>query len=525
MKSLESLVGQMLMFGFQETEISERLVRLFRETRAGGVILFRRNFSSTKALKQLLDQLQQELGRPLLVAVDHEGGRVIHLAGGVTVFPDNLVLGAAGKEAYARQQGLLEAFELGELGIHLNLAPTLDVLTPAFSPNIGIRSYGRDPALVARLGAARIRGIQEGGLSACAKHFPGQGHSPVDAHLGLPVLESSPEEMNRIHLLPFREAIKAGVLSIMTSHPVYPGLDEEGVPATFSSRIVRDLLRGQLGFQDAVLTDDLEMGALRAFGSVAEASVRAACAGHDLLLICSNEKDQRETFDSLLKACRSGVLDAGELERSSERIHRLRRPPAIRKEAECSPAQAQLLANRIAREGIRSAAGLGIQKEPQKDPVKLSAPVVIFPRLSELGSKFFIEKIFEDEQAYVRKLFETKDVRPADIFVLGLEPEPSGMKSALAAASEADCVICFCYDANLSKGWAHVLTTLEKASRDPRFIFLRDPYDADLLKEGNTPYVQAFGFRACQIEAAFEVLLEKDFMRLPLRPAHGRAPQ
>src|SRR5713226_7631982 len=174
-------------------------------------MLYRRNFESPERLLRLLERLETALGRRLLVATDHEGGRVIMLGGGVTIFPDNLAAASAGEVAFVGR-------ELRRLGVDVNFAPVLDVLTEAYSPNIGIRSYGKDPALVARCGVARIRGLQAAGISACAKHFPGKGHAPVDAHLGLPVIDSDWSEMHATHLPPFLAAMEAGVDAIMTSH-------------------------------------------------------------------------------------------------------------------------------------------------------------------------------------------------------------------------------------------------------------------------------------------------------------------
>ena len=145
------------------------------------------------------------------------------LGQGTTIFPDNLAVGTAGDEAFPYRQGVFEARELRRLGVDLNFGPVLDVLTDRYSPNIGIRSYGKDPGLVARYGLARIKGMQKGGVSACAKHFPGKGHSPLDAHLRLPTIESTWAEMKATHLPPFHAAIADGIDSLMTSHP---GLSE-----------------------------------------------------------------------------------------------------------------------------------------------------------------------------------------------------------------------------------------------------------------------------------------------------------
>src|SRR5574341_310105 len=265
------------MFGLPGPALTDEDVRLFEDTRAGALILYRRNFESPAALLRLLESLEARLGRHLLVATDHEGGRVVMLGEGTTIFPDNLAMGTAGEEAFAYRQGLIEARELRRLGVDLNLAPVLDVLTEHPSPNIGIRSYGKDPRLVSRYGTARIKGMARGGLSACVKHFPGKGHSPLDAHLSLPVIESTWAEMHAVHLPPFLEAIAAG-------------------------------------FKCVILSDALEMGAIAESCPTGEAAVKAAAAGHDLLLVCHTERAQRAAAAALLEACRRGVLSRGGLE-------------------------------------------------------------------------------------------------------------------------------------------------------------------------------------------------------------------
>ena len=199
--TLEALVGRRLMFGLPGPDLSEDDVRLFRETQAGGLMLYRRNFETPERLHRLLTSLEEALGRRLLVATDHEGGRVIMLGRAVTIFPDSLAAGTAGEVNFVNRQGLFEGRELRRLGVDVNFSPVLDVLTERYSPNIGIRSYGKDVGLVARYGAARIRGLQSAGVSACAKHFPGKGHAPVDAHLGLPVIDSDWSEMHATHVV------------------------------------------------------------------------------------------------------------------------------------------------------------------------------------------------------------------------------------------------------------------------------------------------------------------------------------
>ena len=252
---LENLVGERLMFGLAGPKLTDTDVRLFRDTRAAGLILYRRNFETPEQHSRLLDDLESALGRRLLVATDHEGGRIVMLGQATTIFPDNLAVGTAGDEAFAYHQGLFEARELRRLGVDVNFAPVLDVLTERYSPNIGIRSYGKDPSVVTSYGLARIKGMQKGGVSACAKHFPGKGHSPLDAHLRLPTIDSTWAEMQATHLPPFLAAVAEGIDCLMTSHPVYSNLDPTRVPATFSRRIVHDCLREEIRFGGVIVSE------------------------------------------------------------------------------------------------------------------------------------------------------------------------------------------------------------------------------------------------------------------------------
>jgi beta-N-acetylhexosaminidase len=161
-------------------------------------------------------------------------------------------------------------------------------------------------------------------VAACAKHFPGLGAVPKDPHKQLPTLPLEWDAMRAIHLAPFVEAIRAGVATIMSSHVCYPRLDPTGVPATFSSGLMRTLLREEMGFPGLILTDDLEMGALGELCTIGEAAVRAVEAGHELLLVCATPASQRAVFEALCAAYRSRRLAASELEHTVERITRLR---------------------------------------------------------------------------------------------------------------------------------------------------------------------------------------------------------
>jgi beta-N-acetylhexosaminidase len=344
--------------------------------------------------------------------------------------------------------------------------------------------------------------MQEAGVSACAKHFPGQGQSPLDAHLGLPVLPTTWEEMKKIHLKPFLAAFQAGVHSVMSSHPVYPNLDPQNIPATFSRKIIHDYLRKELGYRGLILSDDLEMGALRQRGSVAEAAVQTAAAGHDVILICSSAKDQREAFHELKKAYEDGRLDSEELEKSAARIEALKklRPERFLQGIPLPEKDGKTLAEKIAREGVAKGNPPSRSREENAREV-----TVIFPRLSEIGVKFALEPELENDAKCVAELLARHGIMPKTTVLLPLDPDEGQVRECLEKVSGGR-VLFFCFDAHLFPGNRRLLESLQAKVRGLEVLFLRNPYDHEFLGSGIL-YAHAFGFRHAQIAAALDVLL------------------
>ena len=502
--SLEALVGRRLMFGLPGPDLTEADVRLFRDTQAGGIMLYRRNFETPERLARLISGLEEALGRRLLIATDHEGGRIIMLGRSVTIFPDNLTAGTAGEVSFVNRQGLFEGRELRRLGVDVNFSPVLDVLTERYSPNIGIRSYGKDPDLVARYGVARIRGLQTAGISACAKHFPGKGHAPVDAHLGLPVIDSDWPEMRAGHLPPFVAAIEAGVHCIMTSHPLYPRLDPAPrTPATFSRPIVEGYLRGELGYRGVIVSDDLEMGAIGELCPIGQATVRAAGAGHDLLLVCHTPARQREAHAALLEAYRTESLPRRDLEASVARLDALQAKRSARFEG--GPARPERdgepLAKALATRGVTVVA----PPSPAFHHALNGRAVAVFPRLSSLADRITVEDAVLDESRYVASAHAPYGIKPA-VEVVGVEPTEAEIARAAQVASGADVTILYLYDAHLYASNRALLQALQAAAPALGVILMRDPWDAEYLTPG-VAGVTAFGWRRCQLEAALARLL------------------
>ena len=245
----------------------------------GGVVLFAWNVVDAEQVAELTATLRAE-NPEVIVAVDEEGGDVTRLEAATgSSYPGNLALGYVDDAELTRRVATALGSDLRAAGIDLDLAPVADVLANTDSPIVGVRSFGSDPELVARHVAAFVTGLQEAGVAACAKHFPGHGDAAEDSHVALPVVE----ELRPEALLPFRAAIDAGVRAIMSAHLVVRGADD--VPATLSRRLLHDLLRGELGFEGLVITDALEMAAISATTGVGEAAVRAVSAGADAVCL------------------------------------------------------------------------------------------------------------------------------------------------------------------------------------------------------------------------------------------------
>jgi beta-N-acetylhexosaminidase len=321
--SVRREIGQLLIGSLPGTTIPPEIRSLAREFSLGGVIFFSRNIEAPEQVAELsIDVQSLAADLPLWVSVDQEGGRVARLRKPFTEWPPMAVLGRSGSEALASRFAAALAAELRAVGVTLDYAPVLDIHTNPKNPVIGDRALGEDAETVARLGAAVIRGLQEHGVAACGKHFPGHGDTSVDSHLELPLVEHPPDRIRRVECVPFREAIRAGVAFIMTAHVLVPSLDEEK-PATLSPRIVQGMLRDELQFEGVILSDDLEMKAVARTYAVPDAAVQAIAAGCDGVLVCSGDVDaQAATLEALVHAVEDRRISYKRLEDTQKRLRR-----------------------------------------------------------------------------------------------------------------------------------------------------------------------------------------------------------
>jgi beta-N-acetylhexosaminidase len=308
------------MVGFPGPRIDADFASLMDDGLFGG-ILFKRNVGSAEETAALCRDIKARAGRPFILSVDQEGGRVARLRGEpFTTLPPMRELGQRGDADLVERVGRLLAYELRAVGFDWDFAPVLDVDTNPANPVIGDRSFSRDPHEVGRLGAALARGLEAGGVASCAKHFPGHGDTTTDSHLTLPRLPHDMQRLRDVELVPFRAYAQAGLASVMTAHVLFDAL-EPGIPATMSPRVMR-VLREELGFDGVLVSDDLEMKAIADYYSVEEATVQGTLAGVDLFLVCHKAEVQRRAIEALVRAVESGRVPR---ERIAEAHHRLAR--------------------------------------------------------------------------------------------------------------------------------------------------------------------------------------------------------
>jgi beta-N-acetylhexosaminidase len=319
---LYRLCARMFMAGFPGTAPDADFLALVDEG-LFGAILFKRNVEGAAQTAALCAEIKSRAGRPFILAVDQEGGRVARLRGPpYTELPPMRVLGATGSEALAEQAGRLLAFELRAVGFDWDFAPVLDVDTNPANPVIGDRAFDRSPQTVARLGVALSRGLEAGGVASCGKHFPGHGDTSQDSHHTLPHLPHALVRLRQVELVPFRAYAEAKLASLMTAHVLFDAIDPD-VPATLSRPVLQGILREELGFEGVLVSDDLEMKAIADNYGIGEAAVLGALAGVDLFLVCHRAAVQREAIEAVVRAVEGGRLPKARVLEANARLDSL----------------------------------------------------------------------------------------------------------------------------------------------------------------------------------------------------------
>lgn len=323
--SLEEKIGQMLMIGFEGPEPDVAITSAIKDKHVGAVILFTRNISSNAQVAQLdtsLQALAVQANQPakLMIAVDQEGGKTRRFEN-IGPFYSQPMIGEMSDAApdVAQQQASSAARDLKKIGINTNLAPVADV-SSGWGTIMDGRSFSKDTAFTAELTGRAIKGYNNATTISCAKHFPGHGSADNDSEKALPTVSSDLATIQTTDLPPFQAAIAEGVPMIMVAHLIVPALDATETPSSLSKPIVTDLLRTQMAFPGVIITDDMEMGAIKETETMGTAAVAAVLAGNDMLIVAHTAPMQNEAYDAILAAVKSGKIKEADIDKSVARI-------------------------------------------------------------------------------------------------------------------------------------------------------------------------------------------------------------
>lgn len=506
--TLDEKIGQLISIGINATYLNQNsrefqeLKRQVVENKIGGIILFR---GPVYESVHLVNRMQELAKHPLLISADLEYGTGMRFESTVNL-PWNMAVAATGNPDFARRQGEITARESLALGVQQVYAPVLDVNNNADNPVINVRSYGEDPADVARFGAAFIEGLQKGGVIATAKHFPGHGDTAVDSHRGLPIINVSRERLNQIELVPFKEAINANVGSIMIAHISLPQIDsteikplkdaikptdtDEGaeiksenatIPSTLSPVVNTQILRKELGFEGLIVTDAMSMSGLTLYVHQDEAAVRALLAGADILLKPVNSDDP---IRGLKEAVKSGRVTVERIEQSVRKILaakydvglvKQRITPMNEIDKIVGGKDAEQLADEIATKAITL-----VRNDKKNLPINWSAIPKVFNLVFTNG----------DDRAWISRRFNetiSEDGKQIESAALDDRSTQNEINAVLSRAMKADVVIVSMYG-RVRSGAANSVGLPKASEQALRSLFNRNEYKPIIGIAFGNPY-------------------------------------
>lgn len=505
--TLKEKVGQLFQIGFDGNTVTPEIKEMIENYHIGGIIYFQPNIYSLQQVANLSNELQmlsvnQELGLPLIISTDQEGGIVNRLTGaGGTHFPGNMALGATRDAVLSRKVGQAIARELKAVGINMDLAPVLDVNNNPFNPVIGVRSFGEDPLLVAELGEAFIKGMQSEGIIACGKHFPGHGDTVVDSHLDLPVIKHSMEYLEKIELYPFKKVIRTGVDSIMTAHVYFPAVEpNKGLPATLSYNVLAGLLRKKLGYNGLIITDCMEMNAIAGTFGTIEGAVMAIEAGSDMVLISHTLDKQKSAIEEVIKAVKAGRITEERINQSVMRILKLKEkriglnqwPNADYRRI--NKKEGEEIAYQIAKKGVTL-----VKDDKKLIPIKKEKRVMVLD-FAIVHQTTLVENDKGYRNSFAHYLSEQ-----------GIQVEYFSLpdKCAELPLLEGNYQVIVCtYDAVHNPQQVKMVKKLQTKGELLIVLAIRNPYDLNLFPEVST-YLTTYDYSPANLKVASEIIAGK----------------
>ncbi len=324
--SLEEKIGQLMIVGFEGTNISEETRRFIEEFKVGGFILFSRNIVDEKQTLELLNNLKEANSNndiPLFLSIDEEGGKVSRLPKTFVKLPEAMKVGNKNNKDISYKFGNILGESVKSLGFNIDFAPILDINSNPKNLVIGNRAFGTTVAQVLDNGLEVMTGIRDTGVIPAVKHFPGHGDTDVDSHINLPKVNKTIEGLKSFELIPFIEAIKRDVEIVMVAHILYPGIDEK-YPSTMSPRIIQELLRDELGYNGVVVSDDMTMGAIVENYTLEDGVLSFIKSGGDIALICHGKDNPEKAFEKIKETVEIGELKEEDIDKKVYRILKLK---------------------------------------------------------------------------------------------------------------------------------------------------------------------------------------------------------
>lgn len=517
----EEKVGQVFMLWFDGPSVSADTDMLIRDRHVGGVILYAApgNVVSPEQVATLTAGLQgtaaqARLGLGLLIGVDQEGGPVARLRQGFTVFPSQMAQAATGRPDLARLAAAATGRELAAVGINVDFAPVADVNVNPDNPVIGIRSFGSNPANVARFAAAATSGYRSVGTICTPKHFPGHGDTSVDSHVGLPRVDHDAARLGAVDFPPFRAAFAAGAPAVMTAHVLAPALEPGELPATLSRRVLAGVLRGRLGFSGAIFTDSLGMGAVAATFGTPEAAVMSLAAGADVLLIGADAgrpaSERLEAMDKVLDAVRSGRIPATRLDAAVLSVLRLKARYGLLRATDLATPAADFRAR------LATDADAALAREIATRAVTAFGPLRALPASRDAGTLVVRPSLGREAIDAAAETGINAWSGPQTLF-LPADPDDAAIARAAALARTARHVALLVTDARKNPGQRRLAEALAQAAGDNlSLVAAESPYDLPLLPRAGAR-LAIYGETPAGMEALGRALFT------PFRPG-GRCP-
>lgn len=499
-------IGQMLMFGFPGPALDEDAKHLIEDYKIANVILFSHNIVDAYQLRALCVELRRRIweatGQPAFISIDQEGGVVSRLPRDATNFPSAMAVSATGNPENAYWSAYYTSLELRALGINFNFAPVADLNTNEDNPVIGVRSYGDTPERAMPYILSSIRGLRDGGVVAVAKHFPGHGDTAVDSHLGLPRVDKTLDELFSCELKPFIGAVNEGVPCVMSSHILFPELEKAHLPATLSRSILTGLLRERIGFQGLIVSDSMEMDAIKMYYGVAKGSVLAMQAGMDLTCITHTMSFAAEASELAQQALSDGRISMRQVDDSVNRILQYKQPyaPPLPADISCvGCAQHRQAAQKMSQESITCLS-------PGKKMPKVDKDALF------IGSYAYRSTIASSE-------VDKKDSFPevmaeyfqAQFIITPVDPSPEDIQKILKILGKVrphQTVVIGTYNGHLNKGQISLCNAVSGAKAELIAVALRNPYDLSAI-DSNAYKLAAFEYTPLSFNSVKRILSDE----------------